>query len=464
MKLVQQVMESFLQVADVILEEIEKGIDYPRFQLRLQEILNELGRKTCKLLLESADEQLRNNPECRKGWVIVRKDPKSILSPFGEIEYERTYFKRKKDKKHLYLVDELAGYQPHARVDAAVKANLIEHASELSYRKSGQEQAVLAKGTDVSAQTVSCTLAGFDTSKLEKMPGTKVKREVEYLYIEADEDHVPSQRGKNMEIPLVYVHEGKETGSGRTRLRNVRYFSGIYSSREDLWYEIVDYLDDHYDLEKVKCVYIAGDGAAWIKQGIKIIPKARYVMDRYHVSKSIMEASSNNDELRRDLWQGIWNGDKERTKAAFRRAIKEAETESRRETIRRCRNYILRNWEGIVIYNQDPHVLSCSAEGHVSHVLSARMSSRPMGWSRSGADKMARIRSLKANGVDLKEAYLAQRTTYHVGWLIDREELKEQKRLVCQPPYEMLENMPLLRGKKNGLADVLRSIKACRAI
>lgn len=26
-------------------------------------------------------------------------------------------------------------------------------------------------------------------------------------------------------------------------------------------------------------------------------------------------------------------------------------------------------------------VIGCSAEGHVSHVLSSRMSSRPMGWS-----------------------------------------------------------------------------------
>ena len=34
----------------------------------------------------------------------------------------------------------------------------------------------------------------------------------------------------------------------------------------------------------------------------------------------------------------------------------------------------------------------CSAEGHVSHVLSERMSSRPMGWSKRGADRMSRLR------------------------------------------------------------------------
>ena len=42
--------------------------------------------------------------------------------------------------------------------------------------------------------------------------------------------------------------------------------------------------------------------------------------------------------------------------------------------------------------------LGCSAEGHVSHVLSARMSSRPMAWSIAGADKMSKLRAFYFNG------------------------------------------------------------------
>ena len=43
----------------------------------------------------------------------------------------------------------------------------------------------------------------------------------------------------------------------------------------------------------------------------------------------------------------------------------------------------------------------CSAEGHVSHIFSDRMSSRPLGWSRTGADKMARLRVYRANKVNM---------------------------------------------------------------
>lgn len=39
----------------------------------------------------------------------------------------------------------------------------------------------------------------------------------------------------------------------------------------------------------------------------------------------------------------------------------------------------------------------CSAEGHVSHVLSDRMSSRPMGWSQTGADRMSKLRGYEKN-------------------------------------------------------------------
>ena len=39
----------------------------------------------------------------------------------------------------------------------------------------------------------------------------------------------------------------------------------------------------------------------------------------------------------------------------------------------------------------------CSAEGHVSHVLSERLSSRPMGWSQTGADRMSKLRCYERN-------------------------------------------------------------------
>lgn len=48
-------------------------------------------------------------------------------------------------------------------------------------------------------------------------------------------------------------------------------------------------------------------------------------------------------------------------------------------------------------------VIGSSTEGHVSHILSSRMSSRPMGWSRKGAAQMAQLRTYYYNGGDMLE-------------------------------------------------------------
>ena len=51
----------------------------------------------------------------------------------------------------------------------------------------------------------------------------------------------------------------------------------------------------------------------------------------------------------------------------------------------------------------DNEEIRCSAEGHVSHVFADRMSSRPLGWSVVGADKMARLRIYERNGGNMLE-------------------------------------------------------------
>ena len=42
-------------------------------------------------------------------------------------------------------------------------------------------------------------------------------------------------------------------------------------------------------------------------------------------------------------------------------------------------------------------ITGCSAESHVSHVLSDRLSSRPIGWSTVGADRMTKLRCYERN-------------------------------------------------------------------
>lgn len=72
------------------------------------------------------------------------------------------------------------------------------------------------------------------------------------------------------------------------------------------------------------------------------------------------------------------------------------------ETVSRinaCEAYFTSNWiSAKTRLVKDTEVKGCSAEAHVEHVLSVRMSSDPMGWSKTGVDKMSHLRAYKWNG------------------------------------------------------------------
>ncbi len=51
----------------------------------------------------------------------------------------------------------------------------------------------------------------------------------------------------------------------------------------------------------------------------------------------------------------------------------------------------------------------CSAEDHISHVLSSKLSSRPLGWSKLGIDKVSRLRVYKMNGGDMLKLAIYQK-------------------------------------------------------
>lgn len=89
-------------------------------------------------------------------------------------------------------------------------------------------------------------------------------------------------------MKLVYVHEGYETTVGknsRKKLKNCRYFSGMYPDGPKLWEEIYDYLEETYDLKQVQQIYFSGDGARWIQEGAKSIPNTTFVLNRFHMIK-----------------------------------------------------------------------------------------------------------------------------------------------------------------------------------
>ena len=84
------------------------------------------------------------------------------------------------------------------------------------------------------------------------------------------------------------------------------------------------------------------------------------------------------------------------------------------QKIEELRKYVLGNWSAVRRTLRNKLVNGCSAESHVSHVLSDRLSSRPMAWSATGADRMSKLRCYDRNNgraaiIDLVKYSRAQR-------------------------------------------------------
>lgn len=409
-KNIEKIVKSFIN---------NEGMDVGELVLELNKPLQELQRNIIKETIEEIDETYRNSAYRKDRYVIERSnDTNSFISTCGEITYKRTYFKSKSDGKFVYLADEACGISKNMRKSDDVVAQGIKHVIDSSYRISGEN--ATATEDVISKQAIM-----KDVHKLEipnVIPKMKEKKKVKVLYINADEDHVSLQFNKKkgdlkvnkigrkintVEPRLACIFEGVEKeseNSKRNRLINKHYFSGVYKKSEDIWVDVLEYIDTVYDDNYLEKIYIMGDGAPWIKTGVDVLgAKSCFVLDKFHLNQAIMRAIGHlgdlSVEVRDTIYDGISFEDWKSVENAFTIAFSYAESENKKEQIRKTKGYIKNHWDGIILPNKDEKArMGCSAEGQVSHLLSVRLSSRPLGWSKTGASQMAKLRAYSANG------------------------------------------------------------------
>ena len=203
-------------------------------------------------------------------------------------------------------------------------------------------------------------------------------------------------------------------GCKRHKLVGKKYFGGLYEGserNEDLWLEVQRYIYDNYDTEYLKNVYIAGDGTPWSVAGCRVLEKSKFVLDKYHLGKYIHKATTHLDDSQQAAKEFIYGAINERDFDGVMRLLQKCyastDQEYKKKEVTECARYIKNNWLVIMVRIDDGGVVwGCSAEGHISHVLSARESSRPMGWSKKGIDRISRLRVLTRNEqkmIDLME-------------------------------------------------------------
>lgn len=423
------------------------------YVLGITDELHRLGLEMIKESLESMDQMLQESPRRKEKWVVEAHDTKQLTTSLGDVKFSKTLFKNRETRTSEYLLDKIIGLAPKERMTEDAEAKLLEEAVQTSYRRGGEAASLT---TDVTKQTVKNKI--HELKFPQNTDVSKVKKVVDYLYIDADEDHVSlqfrehkgdlvkndnNQKNNCLITKLIYVYEGTEREapkSTRHCLKNPYYFCDVNTGEENqkFWDEVYEYLDNHYDLEKVKKIYVNSDGGAWIMAGIKRIAGSVHVLDGFHLEKYLTKLTSHMKDSKDDAKQEVRDCIRSQTKADFENLVNQLEEypDAGTERMEKAREYILTNWNAARrrLKHKDG-VKGSSTEGHVSHVLSSRMSSRPLGWSIVGATNMARLRAYYYNGGDMLE--------------LVRYQEKEIPKAAGAEEYNLLSCEQIIRSEKN---------------
>lgn len=380
----------------------------------------EFGSNLTQFIIEYTEEIIFSLDERKEKFESLEKDERNIISIFGEIQYKRRYYKDKENNNRIYLLDKLIGIEPKQRLLENVRKKLIENAIESPYEYSGEHAAY---GVKISRQEVKNEIENLNLD-VPLYPNNESKKQVKNVYVIADEDHVHLQKGGIEEPRMVIVYDNFVKTGKRVELRNKRHFGGIYKGKiDDLWNEVAMYIENTYDMDYLDNVFVLGDGAKWIKIGAMWINKGVNILDRFHMCKAINAiAGRKNNKDKKQLYRLIKNLNFNGFKEKCYEILSEEMEETVRKRKEKLMNYILNNRNSISNYYKYRKLLhGCSAEGHVSHIYSDRMSSRPMGWKTKNIDNMSKLRLLREDNISVKTILEKQEK------IIDINEYKEIK-------------------------------------
>ena len=403
--LLDELVKGLIETEDKFFENIK---DFYSFETSVKELVDKFSASYIGSVLSSIDEQMCRDAWRKERYTIQRHDTRTIISSVGDITFDCTLFQSRDDKKkYTYLIEELMGISKHERFTEAAEATIITEALKTSYEEATK---VIPSQSKITKTTVMNKVHGI----AEEIPCDKPKeiKKVPYLFIEADEDHVAEQHGRwnnkndntSFISKIAYVYEYKQNCKGsktRKELVNTFYFGGVYTEEKGnkkFWENVFEFINSHYDYDEINKIFIIGDCGTWIKSGINYIPNSVFCADKFHLMKYINKAANQMlDEatnVKSEIYQLLYKKQRKKLNKYIEEMLRSANNET---PILELKTFINGNWDAVMKCLHNKIIQGCSAEGHVSHVLSDRLSSRPKGWSKTGADRMSKLRCYEKN-------------------------------------------------------------------
>lgn len=365
-----------------------------------------------KTFLEKLDFEFKESPGRTKTYHVKSYHKRSIMTVFGLVTYERTFYSNKHSGESYCHVDSLLGLKKHDHFDPYVKALVVEASCDNSFAAAGRQvSAIIGERVHLDRRMphISRQTARTFTreSIISKTSPCRRERTPETLYIMFDEKFIPTQNndGRDVMVRHAVVFEDinpVKNHKNRYELVNKHVMASVETGFNN---EILDYIYDTYDIEVIKRIYVLGDGAGWIKNSAREFRlegnEVFFALDKYHF-KQALRLITLNDDLSTVALEYILDDDRKLFDVLCETVV--ADNDHRKDTIIEKRDYILKNWPAIRLSYHDN--LRCCMEGQISHNIAALFTARPKGYSPQTVSKLLKTRIAFCNGLSIKRLFL----------------------------------------------------------
>ena len=404
--------------ANIKIGSIDNVFNYINMIKSFDNIVNKSIIISIKTYLEQLDITYTNSPERKRKYDIKDYRSRTILTIFGEITFKRHFFKSKLDGSCFCYVDRQLGLKKYQYFDPYIRSLVVEKAAQTSISATCREINELIgnrvylnpKFKLLSRQSarniiLDSLLAEEDDAPLETP---------EEIYIMADEKWIATQRkidgskhnknshNKKVMVKSIVVFDGYSKNK-RRKLLNKKVFA---SKDENIINQSLDYINNVYDVSKIKRVFIMGDGASWIR----VLPgyykfeantQIYFGLDKFHFKQALHHLAMNLT-YENYLLNYILNDNKK----AFNQLVDfiKKDKPKREDTISKKYDYIMSHWKDIQRLYE--HKMSCPMESQISHNIASLTSSRPKGYSHKMLNKILNLRLKYLNSQNVKKLYL----------------------------------------------------------
>lgn len=236
--------------------------NYINILSNLDESLCNLAKEGLILIFKLLDENYKNSTDRKSKYYIKSHMSRSIMTIFGEITFKRTFYESKIDGSSYCFLDRYLGLHKYDYFDPYIKSLIIHYASDNSFSKTasfindliGNRISTTEKFSLLNRQTVRNIVFNEPISTPEPIE----LETPEILYIIADEKWIPTQNNNKQKVmkKSIVLFENIEN----KKLINKQIFAGDNCTNDTL-----DYIYCTYDTDKIKTIYLLGNGAECIK-------------------------------------------------------------------------------------------------------------------------------------------------------------------------------------------------------